>query len=68
MQTIAHNVKMTVLKDRSAKLLMTAVRTQSHRMTDKECSHNKKVANVVLNTGNLIPCRTVLELAAPLGS
>jgi len=41
MQTIAHIVKMTVQKDRSAKLLMTAMRTQPHRIPGKECSDIK---------------------------
>jgi hypothetical protein len=63
MQTIAHNVKVTMLKDRSAKLLMTAVPTQSHRMPEKEGSHKKR-AFVVQNTGNLIQRQSVLEQAA----
>jgi hypothetical protein len=64
MQTIAHNVKMTMLKNRSAKLLMTAVPAQSHRMPEKEGSHKQR-AFVVQNTGNLIPRQSVLEQAAP---
>lgn len=63
MQTITHNVKMTVQKDRSAKRLMTAMRTQSGCQGRNAAT--LKVADLVLNTGNLIPCDCVLEQAAP---